>query len=310
MVLQEYAAPVLLTSAADLGAASHPAPDDPSSLMLPARQFGIISVLAGRPVGPAAPEVVVMRRLILLLALLLGVAATPAAAFEGKPKLGPNAVPIIEQNAYLRASPAPDYWKLSAFYVPQFTSSACSVASVAMAVNFARGLPAAAEEPVVTQTELLKEVGDEAWADKGAEGGDGVTFAEFVAVVEDSLRSYGIADYTIEVIRPVDASAASLAEVRRALAANEASDADLMLMYFNQGVLTGDWDGPHVSPIGAYDQGTGRVLIMDVDREWYIPYWSPDEKLLDAMLRPAPAEHGPLAGETGGLIWIKRAKPS
>jgi Phytochelatin synthase len=251
-----------------------------------------------------------LRRLILLLALVLGVAAAPTTAFEGKPKLGPDAVPIIQQNAYLREAPAPDYWKLSAFYVPQFTSSACSVASVAMAVNFARGLPAAAEEPIVTQTALLETVGDKTWTDKGAEGGDGVTFTEFVSVLKDSLHSYGLEEHAIEVIRPADASAASLAEVRRALAANEDSDTDLMLMYFNQGVLTGDWDGPHISPIGAYDQGTGRVLIMDVDREWYIPYWSPDEKLLEAMLRPAPAEHGPLAGETGGLIWIKPGKAS
>jgi hypothetical protein len=249
-----------------------------------------------------------MRCLILLVALVLGVAAAPTAAFEGKPKLGPDAVPIIEQNAYLRESPAPDYWKLSAFYVPQFTSSACSVASVAMAVNFARGLPAAAEESIVTQTALLDAVGDKAWTDKGAEGGDGVTFAEFVAVVDDSLRSYGIEDHAVEVIRPTDAGAASLAAVRRALAANEASADDVILMYFNQGVLTGDWDGPHISPIGAYDQDARQVLIMDVDREWYIPYWSSDEKLLDAMLRPAPAEHGPLAGETGGLVWIKSGK--
>ena len=250
-----------------------------------------------------------MRRLILLLPLLLAAAAAPAAGFEGKPKLGPDAIPLIQQNDYLRSGPAPDYWKLSAFYVPQFTSSACSVASVTMAVNFARGLPAAAEEPIVTQPALLEAVGDKTWTDKGAEGGDGVTFAEFVSVLEDSLRSYGIEDQTIEVIRPADASAASLAEVRRALAANEASGEDLVLMYFNQGVLTGDWDGPHISPIGAYDQGTGQVLVMDVDREWYIPYWSPDEKLLEAMLRPAPAEHGPLAGETGGLVWIKPGNP-
>jgi hypothetical protein len=251
-----------------------------------------------------------MRRLLVLLPLLLAAAVAPAAAFEGKPKLGPDAVPIIQQNAYLRAAPAPDYWKLSAFYVPQFTSSACSVAAVTMAINFARGLPAAAEEPIVTQTALLEAVDDKTWNDKGAEGGDGVTFEEFVAVLEDSLRSYGIEDHALEVIRPADAGPASLAEVRHALAANEASEADLILMYFNQGVLTGDWDGPHISPIGAYDQGTGQVLVMDVDREWYVPYWSPEEKLLEAMLRPAPAEHGPLAGETGGLIWIKPAKAS
>jgi hypothetical protein len=250
-----------------------------------------------------------MRRLIPLLAVVLA-AVAPAAAFEGKPKLGPDAVPIIQENEYLRAAPAPDYWKLSAFYVPQFTSSACSVAAVTMAVNFTRGLPEAAEEPIVTQTALLEAVGDKTWAAKGAEGGAGVTFAEFVSVLEDSLRSYGMEDHALEVIRPTDASAASLAEVRRTLAANEASGDDLILMYFNQGVLTGDWDGPHISPVGAYDQGTGEALVMDVDREWYVPYWSSDEKLLEAMLRPAPAEHGPLAGETGGLIWIKPGRPS
>jgi Phytochelatin synthase len=247
-----------------------------------------------------------MRRLMVpALVLLLGLDAGAAAAFEGKPKLGPDAIPITERADYLRAAPAPDYWRLSAFYVPQFTSSACSVASVAMAVNFARGLPGEAETPIVTQNALLEAVGDRSWADKGADGGDGVTFAQFVAVVEESLQRYGIANYEIEVIRPSDASASSLAEVRRALAANESSKDDLILMYFNQGVLTGDWDGPHISPIGAYDQGAHQALIMDVDREWYVPYWSPDDKLLDAMLRPAPAEHGPLAGETGGLVWIR-----
>jgi hypothetical protein len=248
-----------------------------------------------------------MRRLIPSVVLLLALAAAPAAALQGKPKLGPDAVPITARTDYLRAAPAPDYWKLSAFYVPQFTTSACSVASVAMAVNFARGLPEEAEAPIVTQTALLEQVGDEAWADKGAEGGDGVTFEEFVAVVEESLRSYGVEGYAIEVVRPGDDSAASLAEVRRALAANEASERDLILIYFNQGVLTGDWDGPHISPIGAYDQGARQVLVMDVDREWYVPYWSPDEKLMDALLKPAPAAHGPLVGETGGLVWIKLA---
>ncbi|HSA79797.1 MAG TPA: phytochelatin synthase family protein [Geminicoccaceae bacterium] len=246
-------------------------------------------------------------RMIPLVVGLLVLAAAPATALQGKPKLGPDAVPITTRTDHLRTAPAPDYWKLSAFYVPQLTTSACSVASVAMAVNFARGLPAAAEAPLVTQTALLEEVGDEAWAEKGAEGGDGVTFAEFVTVVEASLRSYGVEGYAIEVIRPDDDSPSSLAEVRQALAANETSEQDLILVYFNQGVLTGDWDGPHISPIGAYDQGARQVLIMDVDREWYVPYWSPDEKLLDALLKPAPAEHGPLAGETGGLVWIKPA---
>jgi hypothetical protein len=38
------------------------------------------------------------------------------------------------------------------------------------------------------------------------------------------------------------------------------------------------------------------------------PYWSGDDKLLAALLRPAPAEHGVLAGQTGSLIRVYRAR--
>jgi hypothetical protein len=246
-----------------------------------------------------------MRRLLVLLLVLSWTLASPLASPEAKPKLGPDAVPITSDAGYLHTAPAPDYWKLSPFYVAQFTSSACSVAAVAMAVNFARGLPEDADEPIVTQSALLKKVADADWSKRGAEGGDGVTFAEFLDVLKESLMRYGIRDYALEVIRPRAADAATLSQVRAALIANEGSDRDLILMYFNQGVLTGDWNGPHISPIGAYDRSAHRALVMDVDREWYVPYWSPDQKLLDAMLKPAPADQGPLAGETGGLVWIK-----
>ena len=244
-----------------------------------------------------------MRRYLagVLLSLVL---AAPARADAAKLKLGPDAVPLMAATAHLREAPAPDYWKLASFYVPQATSSACSVASIAMAVNFARGLPPGAEDALVTQTALLDAVADEAWARQAAEGGDGVRFDELVLALERSLVAYGLTHWRIEVLRPRDAAAA-LARLRAALAANEGSDRDVILAYFNQGVLTGDWDGPHVSPIGAYDAATDRVLVMDVDREWYVPYWTPVPRLLDAMLRPAPAEHGPLAGETGGLVWLR-----
>ena len=138
-----------------------------------------------------------------------------------------------------------------------------------------------------------------------AEGGSGVTFDGLVALVQNSLARFQLRDYGVEVIRPANGRPETLARLRQVLADNEASDRDVILVYFNQGVVTGDWDGPHVSPIGAYDACTGQVLILDVDREWYVPYWTADARLLKALLRPAPAAHGPLAGETGGLIWIR-----
>lgn len=239
------------------------------------------------------------------LMLLVGLWAEPVIALKGKPKLGSEAVPITQQTEHLRTAPAPDYWKLSPFYVPQQTSSACSLASVAMALNALRGLPARSDQRLVTQSILLKKMSRAKWTKQVAEGGSGVTFDGLVALVQKSLARFQLRDYGVEVIRPVDAQPETLARLRQILSDNEASDRDVILVYFNQGVVTGDWDGPHVSPIGAYDAHTGQVLILDVDREWYVPYWTADTQLLKAMLRPAPAKHGPLAGETGGLIWIR-----
>jgi hypothetical protein len=87
---------------------------------------------------------------------------------------------------------------------------------------------------------------------------------------------------------------------------NEASAGNVMLIYFNQGVVTGDWDGPHVSAIGAYDAESDRALIMDVDRSWYVPYWTSSETLLAALVKPVSEEHGVLAGGQGGYVLAAR----
>ena len=228
-----------------------------------------------------------------------------AGAQEAKPKFGPNAIPIEQATGYLRSHPAPDYWALSPFYVPQDTDSACSAASIAMLLNALRGVPARNTVELVTQSALRAALHDAAWSAETAQGGHGVTFAELLKVVAESLHAYGLKNDEIETFKPADASPASLAKLQRILAANERSSADIALVYFDQGVLTGDWDGPHISPIGAYDARHGRVLVMDVDRRFYVPYWAPVRKVLDSMRKPAPARFTTLAGETGGIVWVR-----
>ena len=129
-----------------------------------------------------------MGSFILFVCFVNGLLLRPALAFEGKPKFGPNAVPILEQTAYLRTAAAPDYWRLNPFYVSQTTSSDCSVASITMAINFMLGLPAGSEEPIVTQSLLLKKIADARWAKEVANGGSGVSFAEFVSMVSELKR--------------------------------------------------------------------------------------------------------------------------
>ena len=234
--------------------------------------------------------------------------APGASAYEAKPRLGPNATPIQEATRYLRTHRAPDYWALSPFYLPQDTDSACSVASIAMLLNALRGVPARADTDLVTQAGLRAALHNEQWTGETAQDGAGVTFAETAAIVTASLKAYNLERDRIEVFKPAASSHASFDRLRKILAANERSAEDIALIYFNQGVLTGDWDGPHISPIGAYDAATGRVLVMDVDRRYYVPYWSPVSKLLESLLKPAPATFGRLGGETGGVIWVRPGK--
>ena len=217
------------------------------------------------------------------------------------PKLGPNAVAVTVDNAFLRQSPAPDYWAFSPFVKPQFTTSACSVATVTAALNGLSGLPPLSADTVMTQPALLEAVGNADWAALSAEGGDGVKFQQLVDFTVEALAARGMAQ-KVSSFKP--AGNADLPALRALLASNETSAQDALLVYFNQGVVTGDWDGPHVSLIGAYDAGQDRVLLLEVDQEWYVPYWTTVPVLLEAMLKPTSAEHGVLQGETGGLVHI------
>jgi len=242
-------------------------------------------------------------RKILAIALVL-VATAASAEDKPRPKFGPEATPIYEQTDFLRENEAPDYWTLSAFYVPQQTSSDCSGAAVAMVVNALNGLPENADEEIVTESALLEGVGDAKWKEQVAEGGAGVSFDDLKRVLRESLDAYDLDDASIEAVQPKADDADALAKLKAALAANEESEDNVMLVYFNQGVITGDWDGPHISPVGAYDAANDRVLIMDVDRTWYVPYWTSTKTLLAALVKPIAAEHGVLAGGTGGYVTI------
>ena len=236
-------------------------------------------------------------------ALLSLAFALPAAAEDALPKLGPNAVPVTADTAFLRNAPAPDYWAFASFVKPQFTTSACSIATVTAALNGLAGLPARAEDTVMRQEELLELTGNALWSDLSAEGGDGVTFAQLESFTAEAAAARGLAA-AVESFRPAAATDGALATVREILAMNEAAATDAVMVYFNQGVVTGDWDGPHVALIGAYDAAADRVLILEVDQDWYIPYWTPVPVLLDAMVKPTSADHGPLEGETGGLVRV------
>lgn len=75
------------------------------------------------------------------------------------PKLGDNAAPVTAATDHLQQNPAPDHWAFSAFVKPQNTASAGPIAAVTAAVDGFAGLPALAEDTVLTQPALQDLVG-------------------------------------------------------------------------------------------------------------------------------------------------------
>jgi hypothetical protein len=239
--------------------------------------------------------------------------AGPAPQAKYGPVAGATAVPLSQDNTYLRDPThlAPDFWALVGYYVPQFSGAACSVATVAMIVNAAirAGRSLNDVDRNVTQADLLDKVDVVHWKDRvsttGYFGQHGLSLAQLKSATEAALTTFGAKSASVEMVEAAPAGAGGIATFRAALAANEKKSSDFLIVHFLQNLVTGAPGGPypHISPIGAYDEAHRRVLLFDVDRDWYEPYWVADETLWRAMTQRT------LAFGSGGYLWIKIAPP-
>ncbi len=238
----------------------------------------------------------------IVLSLLL-VTSSAAIAAEARPKYGPKATPLVNDHQYFRGAVAGDFWRLMPFYVPQSNDYACSAASIAIVFNAAIKSPAriAETERNITQDTLLKSIRNvplrELVSKEGLQGRHGLTLDELRIAVEETARGQNVRAQ----VAAHKFQTRSLKEFRDILRANEENPSDFLLVHFVQDDLTGAEGGPyaHVSPIGAYDSTTHRVLILDVDREWYSPYWVSDADLL------AACNHVTKIWGAGGLVHIR-----
>lgn len=225
--------------------------------------------------------------------LLFLAAAARAETPKYSPVDGAEAVPLSLDNSYFRgpASPAGDYWALASFYSPQANGYSCSAASVSMALNallHARRERGDDEENI-SEGKLVEKVSGLKWkelvSEAGADGRHGLTLVQLAAASREALAAYGAAGFSVSSVTVSTQSALALENFRRSLAGNERNPQDIMLLHFTQDTLTGAPGGPyaHISPVGAYDERTRRVLIFDVDRQWYEPYWAADIQVFKAM---------------------------
>jgi hypothetical protein len=214
----------------------------------------------------------------------------PKYAPPGKPV----AVPLSADHRYLKDARKTDFWKLIPYYIPQFNEYSCSAATVAIVLN---GILRAANPDLkdsdknIIATDLVPKITTVPWAalvsQKGFNGAHGVTLEQLKDVMQFSLDQLS-GKYTATMERFTEKD---LSKLRNLLAANEANPNDFIIIHFVQDKLTLAKGGPypHTSVIGAYDSKRKRVLILDVDRDWYEPYWVSDEDLLKSLMEKTTA---------------------
>lgn len=217
-----------------------------------------------------------------------------------KPKYGPKVELLRDAPSYLRRGKAPDFWALMPYYVGQTTDASCSTAASAMVLNALRHpSQLSSDDELISHDKILAGFSDPFWAKATASGGNGVTLDQLAELLGKSFLHFQLGAHPVSVRHVEEASAAELKDLRESLKANEKNAKNFMLVNFLQGSLTGDGDAGHFSLVGAYDASRKRVLILDVDRAWYEPYWVSDEELLKAM-----ATRDADAGKQRGFLFI------
>ncbi len=232
-----------------------------------------------------------------MIRILFSIALSMSISAQALPKYGPKIT--LLRNAPERVRRSPDFWSLIPYYVGQRTDASCSTAAASMLLNALRHPMQLKSEDMLFNHEMLV-AKLPAWGKATQAGGTGVTLDIFADYLGQSFRNFGLKERSITIKHVLDKSDLGLKLLQKDLRQNEAQGEEFILVNFLQGALTGDGDAGHFSLVGAYDADTHSVLILDVDREWYEPYWVSDRDLLEAM-----ATKDSETGKMRGYLYIR-----
>ncbi|MFA6433117.1 MAG: phytochelatin synthase family protein [Elusimicrobiales bacterium] len=226
------------------------------------------------------------------------------------PKYGPdghpNAVLLKAAPAFIRKSPAPDFWALIPYYDGMLTGHSASAASAATVLNGLRkNIRYSSSDELVTEESLLKKVTAENWAARLAgEKPTGVNLAQLGSILNTGMAAYGLTTHQADALNAVGAKKSITDKFRRLLRNNELSDSDFIIAHYMQSSYTGDPEGAvgTYSAVGAYDPDDNKVLILETDRKYYEPYWISLDTFIEGLI--ALTTKGKTTDDPGGLIWI------
>ena len=122
----------------------------------------------------------------------------------------------------------------------------------------------------------------------------GISMAEFMSIG----RCHGA---TIEAVRASDTSEDSFRSVVRAVVSSP--QPPVLIASFSRSPLGQTGDG-HYSPIAGYDEESDHVLVLDVARFKYPPWYAPLPLLYQAMLTTDP-----VTGLSRGYAFVSASSP-
>ena len=229
-------------------------------------------------------------------------ASIPAAAASALPTApvtrlaaGLAPLPLLSeqgQQLLFRSRLRADYVPLSQEFLTQATLSYCGVASAVMVLN-SLAIPAPAASGYGpyrfwTQENLFE----------GSRGGPEAAMVRQRGMTLAQLRQLLAGRGVIAVA--IEASDLNLTTLRQ-LPRRILADPDYRLLANYDRRAIGQAGGGHISPLAAFDEGSDRVLILDVARYRYPSAWVPLSLLLQAMQRPDAD-----SGRSRGLVRISR----
>lgn len=213
------------------------------------------------------------------------------------PKYGPNAQPLSKKTnlEYFQKNPAPDFWALIPHYRGQPTAKACGATNLTLITNAAREAfgNLSSDDKLLSVEDYVKKYTDKAYEETilGSKfDRTNVTNKNMARLIAQGFEKLKLSTAATKAeVHDIDLKdlPGSKKKFVEALKENEKSADDFIFFSFIQGKLTGDPEGgAHVATIAGFDAKKNLVLIMDPDREWYEPYWSPVDAVFDSISDP------------------------
>lgn len=169
-----------------------------------------------------------------------------------------------------------DYFNLATYLQTEQVLTFCgpaTVASVANSLDIARPTPDRLYPWTLFTQDLLFNDANQKLKPYGMVEHEGLTLDELDQFIENVglLAEHHFADET------------SVDQLRDQIKATLADRNSRFVVNYSRQALPQTGDG-HISPIGAYDEATDSVLILDVAKYKYAPVWITVQKMHDAMM--------------------------